>query len=124
VIQQACSRADLDSIAAADRAMLFLSVTWSGPERHSRVVFLEAVGQLQREHPALGVSFWIAPETCDGFVEWAAPRALAEPSACGCGAVVWLSQGNALVVELDAAKCGAAKLVDVTLALWPRGALA
>jgi hypothetical protein len=99
--------------------MAFLSVVWSGPERHSRVVFLDAAEQLQREHPDIGASFWIVPETCDGFLEWASPRDLAHASACGWGAVAWLSHDRVLAMELDAAKCGAGKLVALTLALWP-----
>jgi hypothetical protein len=119
VIQQAFTRADLCSISDADRAMAFLSVVWSGPERHSRVVFLDAVGQLEREHPDTGASFWIVPETCDGFVEWASPRDLAEASASGCGAVAWLSHDHVVASELDAAECGAGRLVAITLTLWP-----
>jgi len=119
VIHQACTKADLGSITAADRAMLFLSVVWSGPERHSRVAFVDAAAQLQREHPDIGASFWFVPETCDGFLEWASHRDLAHASASGWGAVAWLSHDQVLAVELNAANCGAGGLVATTLGLWP-----
>jgi hypothetical protein len=118
VIQQASTQAALRAISNADRAIVFLSVEWSGPERISRDVFRDAVERLASDHPNIGASAWFLPELGEGAMEWVHSHGLSSAIVGGWGAVAWLTHDQVAAVELNATHFGADKLVERTVELW------
>jgi hypothetical protein len=48
----------VEEIRAAERAVVLISVPWSGPERVGRVEFLKAAARCGEKCPALGVAWF------------------------------------------------------------------
>lgn len=103
---------DTDAIERAARAIVYLSVEWSGPERLTRRVVQSAIEAL----PDLGFEFFAVEE--DGTITepWLISRGCHHPR--GCGSLMWCEQGRRVHTELLPGKLGAEAIVRKTLALW------
>ncbi len=121
MILLATSREDLDVISAEPVVVVFLSVEWSGPERLSRRVFSEFGTRVAERHPRAFLPFWIVNEETEGVVEWLRDLGLSESLSAGSGAVVWLSRGQTIASEINAAVAGVTGLESRTLALLGLG---
>src|SRR4051794_14748963 len=62
----------LPAVNAASRALVFLTVPWSGPERRARVAFRAAAEQLAAESPGLGVECFSLDEDSEWCQAWLA----------------------------------------------------
>ena len=105
-------------LAAEVRAIVYLTVDWSGPERHSRQVFQEAMNRLGETRQ--DIAFGVVGEECDGYDAWLGARNVPKNLGCsGSGPVIWLESGRVIAWEVNAAWTGADRIVDRTRFLWP-----
>jgi hypothetical protein len=68
-------------IREADHAVVFISVPWSGPERHGRQAFYDAAANLAARYPALDIAFFrldvvMTPHLSSGSSRSAIPSSL------------------------------------------------
>jgi hypothetical protein len=112
------TRTEVESTHQQERAVVYISVDWSGQERMSRKTFGEFVHRIEREHSGLRVTFWIVTDNSEGIDEWFRTLKLSALAAGGYGALVWLRRGQVQDVEGYAAQAGVESLVKRTLKLW------
>ena len=115
----------LPAVNAAPRALVFLSVPWSGPERAARVSFRAAAAQLAAESPELGVEcFWL-DEEAEWCQEWLAGLGLPQLGGgypLGAGSTVWLESGRAVSLEVGGCSLQPGGIVARSRWLWARHA--
>lgn len=121
VAHRPTTRAEVATVCEQPRALAFLSVEWSGYERHGRRVFAELAQRLTEQHPERTVSFWVLHEDWEGIADWFAACNPPVQVATGYGAVVWLERGRVVAAEEYAARAGVEELVRRTLRLWGHG---
>jgi hypothetical protein len=107
-----------NAIDAQPRAILYVSVDWSGPERVSRKVFRAFADALAASHPELSISFWVIDEHCPDFNGWFKRHRLDGLSYIGFGEVIWLEHGKAVANQVNAGYIGEQGLLKQTLTLW------
>lgn len=97
IVQEGTDEAMIAAINAAPRAMVFLTVPWSGPERTGRANFREAVARLAEI--GLQVEAFAVDEESDVGQGWLSSLGLlvtfdgvGVPE--GWGAVLWLEHGR------------------------------
>lgn len=112
------TRSEVETIASSPRAVVYLSVEWSGPERISRKAFAELAGRLGTDYPGVGATLWVVNETTDGAHDWFRTAELPFQAGAGYGAVVWLELGQVVTIEADAGRAGSDALISRTLELW------
>jgi hypothetical protein len=112
------TRTEVESTLHEERAVVYISVDWSGQERLSRRTFAEFVHRIEREQSELRVTFWIMSEQSESIDEWFRALYLSGAAAGGYGALVWLQRGQLQDVEGYAAQAGVENLVKRTLKLW------
>lgn len=113
----------LPKVMAASRAMVLLTVEWSGPERRARRAFQSAVEQLEREHPDLGIEFFCLDEDSEWCQAWLEPfgiLGLGEGDPRGAGSMLWLAGGRSLSSELGGADLSIDAIVARSLWLWEK----
>lgn len=110
------NREDITVSLRQDRVIVFVSVEWSGPERKGRVTFSEFIDRIRSTMPF--INFWILSEHSDCIQEWFDHLNLPPTAATGFGAVVWITNGQAVAVVEHAAELGVEGLVRQTLELW------
>jgi hypothetical protein len=118
MIKFAKTRDDLSAIEMESHAVIYVSVEWSLPERHSRSVFTQFADLIDREYSSIGISFWIVHEEWECIGEWFSLVMPPTSVASGYGAIVWLERGHLLASEENAANAGLQGLVNRTLGLW------
>ena len=106
---------ELDEIRRCARAVVYVSVAWSGSERASRRTFVAAVDQLQREHPGFPVEFFVVDEHPALNMEWVEKLKTAVRHLQGYGGIIWLCNGIVADEVLSAEQEGAAGIVNRTL---------
>lgn len=99
VVREGTDEALIAAINAAPRAMVFLTVPWSGPERVARADFHKAVARL--EQIGVLVEAFAVDEEADVCQRWLAALGLPAPYAGrgipqGWGGVLWLESGRAV----------------------------
>jgi hypothetical protein len=104
-------------IDAADRAIVYCYVEWSGPERFGRPVVLEAVATLRDATSPIPFEFFAIEEDSPAFKDWLVARGHAE-YPFGAGTVLWIDSGKCIATEISAAQAGSAQLVSRTESLW------
>ena len=115
----------LPAVLAAPRALVFLTVPWSGPERSARVQFRMAAEQLTAEHPELGIEFFSQDEDADWCQTWVGAfgiSGLGGGVPRGAGSMLWLEGGRLVSSELGGAGLAASGIVARTLWLFARQA--
>jgi len=88
------SESELANLAHASRAVVYVTVDWSVPERESRERFHTLVEAVSREHPLAGIQFFVVAED-EPFVRTWLQRVsylYSSPSfgGFGYGSVIWL----------------------------------
>jgi hypothetical protein len=108
-------------VAAAARALVFLTVPWSVPERHARLAFRAAAEQLASEHAHLGIEFFALDEDATWCQSWLAGlgvRQLGTGYPLGAGSMLWLESGRAVSSEIGGCSLRAGDIVARSVSLW------
>jgi len=115
----------LPAVDAAPRAVVVLTVPWSGPERVGRAAVREAAARLAADHPALGVEWFSLDEDADWCQAWLARvgfPGLGDGIPRGAGSLAWLEGGRLMSSELGGCSLRAADIIARSLSLWARHA--
>ncbi len=110
---------------AEPRALLYLSVNWSMPERSSRQVVAELDELWRRRRPECPVPSYAADlsdgvgEVWDTLTAWLAASGLpASLAFSGAGALLWLRSGRAELHMPYAHQYSVAKLLAASASVW------
>jgi hypothetical protein len=125
VVQQDTDGALLPDVMVAPRALVYLTVTWSGPARSAREQFWTAAERLSAEHPELGIAFFSLDEEADWCQAWVGTfgiDGLGGGLPRGAGSMLWLESGRLVSSELGGAGLSARGIVARSLWLWARPA--
>lgn len=107
-----------EAIREAPRALVYLKVDWSGPERTSRRAFFEAVERLSKDHAILGIRFYLLDEEADPVRAFLISSGFDVKHPRGSGSLIWLESGQAVDSVDNGYLLGAAGIVERSLALW------
>jgi hypothetical protein len=69
-VRQGTDGSVLVAVSAASRALVFLTVPWSIPERHGRSAFQAAAERLTAEHANLGIELFSLDEEAEWCQRW------------------------------------------------------
>lgn len=109
----------VEEIRGAERAVVLISVPWSGPERRGRVEFLQAAARCGEKCPALEVAWFRLEVDEDATSEqWLDSVGHPEFAYQGAGAVLWLESGRVVSTTINAGALGSSGIVERTVALW------
>lgn len=112
----------VDLICSAKRALVFISVPWSGPERNGRKVFGAAVDRLEPIFRDGDASFFRLDVDEDAVSQqWLSSIGYPGLAGTGAGSLVWLDAGTVMSSEISANQLGVNGIVERTLTLWIRG---
>jgi hypothetical protein len=114
------SGADLvATIREARRALVFISVPWSCPERNARQVFHAAVARLDDVFAELGIRFFHLNVDEDlASQHWLSSIGSVEFASAGAGSLLWLEAGQVLSSEITANSLGMEGVVSRSTSLW------
>jgi hypothetical protein len=109
----------IPQILAAERAMVFISVTWSAPERNARREFEEAAGRWKVEFPDHAIEFFRLNIDEELFAQdWLIGLGFGVFIPMGAGSLLWLEKGkvvdNAPVVNV----LGKSGIIERTNQRW------
>jgi hypothetical protein len=108
----------LQCVMEAPRAVVFLTVPWSSPEREARHVFQEAVRSISDEYRHLRVQFFTVDE--DAAQPWLATLGVPQIGggySLGVGSILWLEKGK--VVSFLVGGCHLEdEIVNRSLSFW------
>ena len=124
-IRQDADGSLLPAVNAAPRALVFLTVPWSGPERTARVAFRAAAEQLDAEFPDLGIKCFSLEEDAEWCQAWLASLGmpqLGDGYPLGAGSMLWLESGRAVSHEIGGCQLKPGDIVDRARWLWTRHA--
>jgi hypothetical protein len=96
----------------ARRALVLLSVAWSGPERVARHSFGAAAQQLGD----VGARLFVLDEDAEWCLSWLAGLGIHGPM--GAGSVLWLEMGKVVDFELAGHSLSRTDIVSRTHAIW------
>jgi hypothetical protein len=116
----------LTAISAAPRALVFLTVPWSGYERDARRAFQSAAQKMALEHPDIGVELFALDEDAEICQAWLAslqfPRIKSgyrhSGYPAGAGSIFWMEYGRVVSTVGSAAALEAGDITDRSLSLW------
>jgi hypothetical protein len=120
LIRQGSDESLLVAVMAARRALVVLTVEWSGPERQARRAFRAAAEKIDAEYRDLGVEFFSIIEDEDSCQAWLASLAVPQLGTgypCGAGSVLWLEQGK-VVSSVVAGSTLDDDITKRSLSLW------
>jgi hypothetical protein len=107
------------TIQAAPRALVFISVPWSAPERNARQVFHAAVALLEEACPDLGISFFrLNVDEDEVSQQWLRSLGLPQLAIAGAGSLLWLEAGKLIASEITANALGVRGVVGRSVSLW------
>jgi len=106
---------DIPEIEKADRAMVYLTVDWSVPERKARRVVEDALGSL----PDLGFKFYVVEEDGPVTGPWLISRGWTKYPG-GNGSLLWFERGSRIETEYLPGHSGTEPIIRKTLAMWGR----
>jgi hypothetical protein len=116
---QSTDPATIAAVRSAPRALIYLSVEWSVPERASRQAFFEAADRLSNEKPDLGIAYYLLEEETELSRDFMAALGLPHVSCVlGEGSLVWLEAGRTVAYEFSARLLGASGITGRSLSLW------
>ena len=106
-------------IREAKRALVFISVPWSGPERQGRQAFHAAIAKLENKHPGFGIDFFrLEVDGDEASQRWLTSVGHLDFAIMGAGSLLWLQSGQVLTTEINASSLGATGIVPRTTSLW------
>ena len=109
----------VESIAAAPRAIVFISVPWSIPERHARVAFQSAVAQFENTLSDLAISsFRLEVDEDEKAQNWLSSVGYLQFAVHGSGSLLWLESGKVVSSAITANALGAQGIISRTTSLW------
>jgi hypothetical protein len=107
------------AIRDAPRALVFISVPWSCPERNARQVFRAAVAKLEAEFPDLGTNYFRLDVDEDEISQkWLLSVGCPQFARLGAGSLLWLESGQVIFNEISANSLGVKGIVSRSKALW------
>jgi hypothetical protein len=114
---------ELPEALAAPRALVFLTVPWSCPERTARAAFHAAASRLTWEYSDLGITFFSLDGEADPVQTWLAALRIdcLGTGPCGAGSMLWLEEGTLVSSEIGGANMSANDIVARSLRLWRPG---
>jgi hypothetical protein len=111
----------IGAIREAPRALTFVSVPWSVPERHARQAFRAAVSRLEDMCPELDVRFFIlGGDEDEASRRWLASIGLLQFASAGTGSIVWSKRNRVISSEITVNTLGTAGVVARSMSLWQR----
>jgi hypothetical protein len=111
----------LPAVRAAPRALAFLPVPWSAPERNARAAFRAAAEQLAAESADLGVECFALDEEAEWCQAWLATLGVPQLGGgypLGAGSMLWLESGRDVAHEVGGCQLRPGGIVARTLRLW------
>jgi hypothetical protein len=110
----------LAAVQAAPRAMAFLTVPWSAPERVARAVFISAATQLSSPMSPVRVPCFLIDEGAEPCLSWLASLGLPALGTYprGAGSVLWLAGGRVESFVIDGQSLKPQDIVARVGALW------
>ena len=107
----------IERIVAANRAMVFISVPWSVPERHARQAFEEVVNQFEPPLSLAGIEcFRLEVDEDQVAQEWL--EKMGHPDRSGAGNLLWLEQGKVIDAFEAVLTLGQNGILNRTNELW------
>ena len=107
------------AIRDAPKALVFISVPWSGPERQGRQIFRAAADVLDEEYADLGVAFFrLEVDEDEASQQWLMSVGYPQFAVMGAGSLLWLQSGQVVATEINALSLGASGIVDRSRSLW------
>src|SRR5262245_51707226 len=93
----------LPDICKASRAIVFISVPWSVPERHARRTFELAAGKLEQIAANLHIDcFRLEIDEDSVSQEWLSTIGFSQFATMGAGSLLWLEAGQVVSSEVSA----------------------
>lgn len=107
------------AIREVPRALVFISVPWSGPERQGRQVFRSSAATLDEMHADLGIAvFRLEVDKDEASRQWLVSMGYPQFSVMGAGSLLWIQAGEVVATETNALSLGASGIVDRSTSLW------
>jgi hypothetical protein len=107
------------AIREAPRALVFISVPWSGPERQGRQVFRAAIAILEEKHADLDISFFrLEVDEDETSQQWLTSVGYPHFAGIGSGSLLWLQSGQVFATEISALSLGVSGIVARSTSLW------
>ncbi len=107
------------AIREAPRAVVFVSVPWSSPERNARQIFRAAVAQLEKDFPDVEISFFrLEVDEDEESQHWLSSIGYPQFASFGSGSLLWLQSGKVISSQISANSLGVEGLVVRSTALW------
>jgi hypothetical protein len=106
---------------AAARALVFLSVPWSSPERNARQAFRAAASLLVEHYADLGIHFFMLDEEDEACQTWLASLGVPHFGggfARGAGGLFWLEHGRVVSSKITANSLSAGGRIARSVSLW------
>ena len=107
------------AIREAPRALVLISVPWSGPERHGRQAFRGVAKILDEKHADLGIAFFrLEVDEDETSQQWLVSIGYPQFAWIGAGSLLWLQSGEVLATEINALSLGIPGMVERSTSLW------
>ena len=120
MIREGCGAELVPAIREESRAIVFISVPWSMPERLGRVTFFEACNKFEKMAIQLGISFFRLEVDEDKISQhWLSSQGYGEFATYGAGSLLWVEVGKVISAEVNLNGRGANWIIVRSLALWP-----
>jgi hypothetical protein len=107
---------DVATINQCYRAIVYLTVDWSIPERESRKIFNEAIAPLLSRFKVM--AFRVSEDSAV-IMEWLASLDWAH-APMGAGSVLWLENGRCVDSVIFPSRIGVRGILEKTNSLWDR----
>lgn len=111
----------VSAIQETPRALVFVSVPWSAPERNARRVFTKAVEVLEQKHTALGIRYFrLEADEDDVSMNWLSSIGFLHFAVMGAGSLLWLENGRVIGDEVSVNLLNVLGVIAKTTLIWGR----
>src|SRR5688572_6911161 len=119
MLREGGGEALITAICGAPRALVFISVPWSGPEQQGRYVFRSAVATLDEKYSDLSIdTFRLGVDEDETSQRLLASLGYPQFAEMGSGSLIWLRSGEVVDTEPTAIFLGAAGIVARSISAW------